>query len=196
MDLVADAYEYLRPGGPVMIPIILTSVWMWVLIVERALYFRRIDKNDVNLKQAVEVLSGKPLPETSNGLRARIVASFLKERTGNRKVDGSILDLCAMRERPHLKRYLSVIAVLAAVAPLFGLLGTVTGMITTFDVIALFGTGNAKAMAGGISEALITTQSGLLVAIPGLSMSAFLICRANRLESRLDEVVMTLKRNL
>jgi len=194
MDIIANAYEYLRPGGPVMIPLILTSLWMWVLIVERALYFRRIDRDDVDLKQAVEVLSGKPLPETSNGLRARIVASFLKERTGNRKLDRSILDLCAMQQRPHLKRYLSIIAVLAAVAPLFGLLGTVTGMITTFNVIALFGTGNARAMAGGISEALITTQSGLLVAIPGLFMSAFLIRRANRLESRLDEVVMTLKR--
>jgi len=142
------------------------------------------------------MLSDKPLPEIPNGLRTRVVASFLKERTGNNKVDRSILDLCAMRERPHLRRSLSVIAVLAAVAPLFGLLGTVTGMITTFDVITLFGTGNAKAMAGGISEALITTQSGLLVAIPGLFMSAFLIRRAHRLENSLDELVMTLKRNI
>ena len=75
-------------------------------------------------------------------------------------------------------------------------LGTVTGMMTTFDVIALFGTGNARAMAGGISEALITTQSGLLVAIPGLLMSAFLIRRADRLEDRLDELIMTLKRHI
>ncbi|MBE9569130.1 MAG: MotA/TolQ/ExbB proton channel family protein, partial [Proteobacteria bacterium] len=103
---------------------------------------------------------------------------------------------CAMREMSPLRRFLSVIAVLAAVAPLFGLLGTVTGMMTTFDVIAVFGTGNAKAMAGGISEALITTQSGLLVAIPGLFMSVFLIRRADHLESNLDELLITLKRNL
>ncbi len=196
MDIIANAYEYLRPGGPVMIPLIITSLWMWALIIERVIYFRRIDKDDVNLEQVVEMLSDKPLPEIPNGLRTRVVASFLKERTGNNKVDRSILDLCAMRERPHLRRSLSVIAVLAAVAPLFGLLGTVTGMITTFDVITLFGTGNAKAMAGGISEALITTQSGLLVAIPGLFMSAFLIRRAHRLENSLDELVMTLKRNI
>ena len=179
-----------------MIPLILISCWMWSLIIDRVVYFRRIDRDDVELKQAVQVLSDAPLPPTSRGLRTRVVANFLKERTGNRKVDRSILDLCAMRERPHIRRHLSVIAVLAAVAPLFGLLGTVTGMITTFDVIALFGTGNAKAMAGGISEALITTQSGLLVAIPGLFMSAFLVRRANRLENRLDEVVITLKRNI
>ena len=196
MNLIVNAYEYLRPGGPVMIPLILTSLWMWALIVERALYFRHIDKDDVDLKQAVEMLSGSPLSEISNGLRARVVASFLKERTGNKKLDRDILDQCAMREMSPLRRFLSVIAVLAAVAPLFGLLGTVTGMMTTFDVIAVFGTGNAKAMAGGISEALITTQSGLLVAIPGLFMSAFLIRRSNRLKNRLNEVVMTLKRNI
>ena len=164
------------------------------LIVERTLYFRQIDKDDVDLKQAVKMLSGTPLPKTSNGLRAQVVASFLKERTGNKKLDQDILDQCAMQKMPPLKRYLLVIAVLAAVAPLFGLLGTVTGMMTTFNVISLFGTGNAKAMAGGISEALITTQSGLLVAIPGLFMSAFLIRRANRLKSHLNEVIMTLKR--
>jgi biopolymer transport protein ExbB len=196
MDLIANAYEYLHPGGLVMIPLILISLWMWALIVERVLYFRRIDKDNVDLKQAVKMLSGAHLPETSNGLQIRVVASFIKERTGNKKLDRDILDQCAMREMSPLKRYLSVIAVLAAVASLFGLLGTVTGMMTTFNVIALFGTGNARAMAGGISEALITTQSGLLVAIPGLFMSAFLIRRANRLESRLNEVVMTLKRNV
>jgi hypothetical protein len=63
--------------------------------------------------------------------------------------------------------------VLAAVAPLLGLLGTVTGMIATFDVLAVFGTGNAKAMAGGISEALITTQTGLLVALPDFTCKGF-----------------------
>jgi biopolymer transport protein ExbB len=99
-----------------------------------------------------------------------------------------------MQERLMLKRNLSVIAILAAVAPLFGLLGTVTGMMTTFDVIGIFGTGNAKAMAGGISEALITTQSGLLVAIPGLFMSEMLNRKNNRMEGSLNELVLTLKR--
>ena len=179
-----------------MIPLILTSLWMWALIVERLLYFRRIAKDDVDLKQAIEMLSAKTLPQTSMGLRIRVVTSFLKERSGNKKLDQSILDQYAMRERPYIRRFLSAIAVLAAVAPLFGLLGTVNGMMTTFDVIAVFGTGNAKAMAGGISEALITTQSGLLVAIPGLFMSVFLIRRADHLESSLDELLMTLKINL
>ncbi|RZB33457.1 MAG: biopolymer transport protein ExbB [Desulfobacteraceae bacterium Eth-SRB2] len=196
MDLIANTYEYLWPGGPVMIPIILTSFCMWLLIVERVLYFRRMDKDDVSLKQAVQMLNQRPLQTALKGLRAGIVMNFLKERTKNNKLDTGILKLCAMREKPHIRQFLTVIAVLAAISPLFGLLGTVTGMITTFNVIALFGTGNAKAMAGGISEALITTQSGLLVAIPGLFMSAFLIRRANRLERRLDELILTLMRNI
>ena len=198
MYLIADAYEYLRPGGVVMIPLILTSLCMWALIVDRIIYFRRIGRNDVDLKQAVEMLDHDLAPKTStsNGLRSRFMANFLKERTGSRKVDMGILDLCVIRQRPYITRYLAVIGVLAAIAPLFGLLGTVTGMVTTFEVIALFGTGNAKAMAGGISEALITTQSGLLVAIPGLFMSAFLIRRAKGIQSRLDELVMTLKRRI
>ena len=179
-----------------MIPLILTSLWMWALIVDRIIYFRRIDRNDVDLKQAVEMLDRDLAPKTSNGLRSRFMANFLKERTGSRKVDLGILDLCVIRQRPYVTRYLAVIGVLAAIAPLFGLLGTVTGMVATFEVIALFGTGNAKAMAGGISEALITTQSGLLVAIPGLFMSAFLMRRARCIQSRLDELVMTLKRKI
>ena len=88
------------------------------------------------------------------------------------------------------------LAMLAGVAPLLGLLGTVTGMIETFDVIALFGTGNARAMAGGISVALVTTQSGLLVAIPGLLLAAALSRRSRRLEMRLDEVTAVLSRHL
>jgi len=196
MEIIARAYEYLRPGGPVMIPLILTSLWMWALIVERVVYFRQMERDDINMKDAVEIIEGRRVSEAYSGLRTRVVTGFLLERTGDKKLDRSILHLSAMQERPHIRRSLSVIAVLAAVAPLFGLLGTVTGMITTFNVIALFGTGNAKAMAGGISEALITTQSGLLVAIPGLFMSAFLIRRAHFLESRLDELVMTLKRHI
>jgi len=86
-----------------------------------------------------------------------------------------------------LDRHLGLIGVLAALAPLLGLLGTVTGMIATFDIISIFGTGNARAMAGGISEALITTQTGLVVAIPGLYMSNFLNRRSENLKQRIAE---------
>lgn len=95
-----------------------------------------------------------------------------------------------------LERGLALIGVLAAIAPLLGLLGTVVGMITTFNSIALFGTGNARAMAGGISEALITTQTGLLIAIPGLYMRNFLQRRAGNLKHQVESLALSLKRQL
>lgn len=83
---------------------------------------------------------------------------------------------------------------MAAVSPLFGLLGTVIGMITTFDIISIFGTGNARAMAGGISQALITTQTGLLIAIPGFYMRNFLSGRVENLKRRIASTGIHLKR--
>ncbi len=87
---------------------------------------------------------------------------------------------------------MDTILVLASLAPLMGLLGTVSGMLTTFDVIALFGTGNARALAAGVSEALITTQSGLVVALPGLFMGNFIRRRVDRLKGRLERYCFSL----
>ena len=85
---------------------------------------------------------------------------------------------------------------MAAIAPLLGLLGTVSGMMDTFNVISLFGTGNAKGMADGISIALITTQAGLVIAIPGLYMSVYLRRHAHRLENKLNENILIIKRHI
>ena len=76
------------------------------------------------------------------------------------------MDDAILKELPDLERGLSTIKVLAAISPMLGLLGTVTGMIETFQAITLFGTGDPKMMAGGISQALITTVLGLVSAIP------------------------------
>jgi biopolymer transport protein ExbB len=122
------------------------------------------------------------------------VRSFLNERSGNAQVDRDVLRHCAMRLMPELTRSLATIAVLAAVAPLMGLLGTVLGMIQTFDVISVFGTGNAKAMASGISVALVTTQTGLLIAIPGLFLSGILNRRSLRMSTQMDADVNILER--
>jgi biopolymer transport protein ExbB len=76
--------------------------------------------------------------------------------------------------RPRLERFLPFIALTAAAAPLLGLLGTVTGMIKTFNLITIFGTGDAKSLSSGISEALVTTELGLIVAIPALIIHGLL----------------------
>jgi biopolymer transport protein ExbB len=139
---------------------------------------------------------GYRLASNARGLRAQLIRSFLLERTGYSQLDKEILQACAHRLRPNLDRFLGAIAVLAAIAPLLGLLGTVLGMIETFTVLSIFGTGNAKALAGGISIALITTQSGLLIAIPGLFLSSALDRRASKLQQRLHETASVLARHV
>lgn len=97
------------------------------------------------------------------------------------------LDEAILRETPKLERGLITIAILAAIAPMLGLLGTVSGMIETFQSITLFGTGDPKLMSGGISQALVTTELGLAVAIPLLLIHSVLSSKSNRLIQVLDE---------
>ena len=97
--------------------------------------------------------------------------------------------MSALRVEGDIERYLAIITVLVAVAPLLGLLGTVLGMTETFQVIATFGTGNTRALAS-------TTQTGLLIAVPGLFLRGRLRGQAEGLHNRLDELVTVLYRGL
>ena len=92
--------------------------------------------------------------------------------------------------QPKLERLLPFIAVTAATAPLMGLLGTVTGMINTFKLITIFGTGDAKQLSSGISEALVTTEFGLIVAIPSLIMHALLNRRAQGVMANMERMAV------
>ena len=97
------------------------------------------------------------------------------------------LDEAVLAEMPALERGNGVIKLLAATSPLLGLLGTVTGMILTFQAISLFGTGDPKLMAGGISQALVTTVLGLVVAIPLLFSHSAIDYMSRSMTQRLDE---------
>lgn len=188
--------NYLVVGGPVMIPLMIVSVVMWALIINRVIFFRRLYRKNMSRKTASEYVKTGEFPDTKKyrGAIALLVTGFLRSRSGRTGVDRFILDETVIVIVSSLDRQLGLIGVLAALAPLLGLLGTVTGMIATFDIISIFGTGNARAMAGGISEALITTQTGLLVAIPGLYMSNFLNRRAENLKQRIASVGIYLRR--
>ena len=109
----------------------------------------------------------------------------------NQSVDTETLELkldeAILKEMPPVQKRLGTLALLAAVAPLLGLLGTVTGIIETFQSITLYGTGDPRVMSGGISQALVTTVMGLIVAIPLLLMHSFLSSRSNNLIHILDE---------
>lgn len=185
-------------GGVVMGPLILLSLVMWLLIAERTFFFRRLYHKNMSAAVALAHIRDAHMPDPSQyrGAVSLLVTEFLQTRTGNSKLDRHLLDASVTKINRRLTDFLALIGILAAMAPLLGLLGTVTGMITTFDVLAVFGTGNAKAMAGGISEALITTQTGLIVAIPGLYMKGFLDRRATNLQQRIARTGLYLRRQL
>jgi biopolymer transport protein ExbB len=146
--------------------------------------FRIAYLNLVSVK--VRAQTKNPVPQGDNPL-GRVMRVFtdnpgVTTETLNLKLDETIL-----REQSRLDRFLWAIKVVSVVAPLMGLLGTVTGMIQTFQAITLFGTGDPKLMAGGISEALVTTMLGLVVAIPLVLLHSWLRTMSRRLMDVLGE---------
>ncbi len=196
MEILGNSIEYFLQGGWVMFPIAACSILMWALIIDRLRAVKELQRGDIGIGEAVAAVKSGTLENTGEGFRVRLVRGFLEERTGEPGLDRRILRHCAMVERARLDRSLAVISSLAGVAPLLGLLGTVIGMIETFNVISIFGTGNAKAMANGISVALITTETGLLVAIPGVFLASMLLRKAKRFKMQLEEDASILDRVL
>lgn len=125
-------------------------------------------------------------PSGNNPL-GRILGVYEEHRSGNLDALALKLDETIMHEAPALERYQGIIKVFAAVAPLLGLLGTVVGMILTFQQLTLFGTGDPKLMAGGISQALMTTVLGLVVAIPLVLLHSIVSSTSHELVEILEE---------
>lgn len=189
--------EYFRTGGPVMLPLLLVSLTMWLLIANRALDLRRLGRRPMTNPLAWDHIRTNQAPNHGEGgAVGLLVARFLQQRSGDPRLDRCILDEIVLSINRTLDRHLALIGALATVAPLLGLLGTVTGMMATFDILAVFGTGNARGMASGISQALITTETGLIIAIPGLYMKNFLERRAQDLQRQLTGAGYYLRRHL
>jgi len=139
----------------------------------------------------VRAQMGSDTPSTSNPL-GRIQQAYEEHKGEDLETLQLHLDDAVLKELPPLERGLNLVKVLAAVAPLMGLLGTVIGMIVTFQAITLFGTGDPKLMAGGISQALITTVLGLIAAVPLLILHAFAAGTSRRLGQILEEQSVSL----
>ena len=125
-------------------------------------------------------------PNSDNPL-GRVLQSAKLDKQVDTEAMELMIDEAVTKEVPSIERAQSFIKLLAAVAPLLGLFGTVTGMIETFQAISLYGTGDPKLMAGGISQALITTQLGLMVAIPLLFLHSLVASRSKGIIQVLDE---------
>lgn len=198
-EFIYHMAAYVKSGGIVMFPILGVSLVMWVLIFNRVIFLRRLYVKNIPRVEAGMMVRDNIWPEKQyQGANATLVREFLsrRSRVHDPGLDESILDESVMALNASLDQYLAAISALSAVAPLMGLLGTVVGMMQTFDVITIFGTGNARAMASGISVALVTTQTGLMISIPGLYMSGWLNRRAANLKHRISATGIFLKRYL
>jgi len=144
--------SFFEAGGDVLWAIFAVTTLMWTFIIERLWFFSRV------LPQRLE--------QTLQDWHSLTNMTRWQQHSVRRQLISEI--------SLEARRYLAVIKTLMAVLPLLGLLGTVTGMIQVFDVMALTGTGNARLMAGGVSAATIPTMSGLVAALSGLYLATHL----------------------
>lgn len=175
--------ERIRQGGLVGYVIIAIGVVGLLMALGQMVYLEVVGRRMRAQLAAVQA------PTADNPL-GRVLRVF-GEDPAHQDDDPELLELrlseAVLREMPPLERAQSILRLFAATAPLLGLLGTVTGMIVTFQTITMFGTGDPKLMADGISQALVTTVEGLVVAIPLLFVNSLLATRARALVQILDE---------
>ncbi|WP_319542090.1 MotA/TolQ/ExbB proton channel family protein [uncultured Pseudodesulfovibrio sp.] len=172
-----ELFNHLREGGIIMLPIGVLALTLWWLVFLKARELLTLIRQERTLQEV--------LTYSGDDWQSAIAKDYLASRSGNEELDVEVARVLVDRHAGHTKKGISTILILAATAPLLGLLGTVTGMVNTFEVIAQFGTGNAKGLAAGISQALITTQSGLIVAVPGMVAGSLLYRRAAKLKDRM-----------
>lgn len=188
-DLSAKSLEgRFRSGGIVMFPLAIVALWLVVLIVERLSVLLRESRYSLQFcEQILDLCSddnfekAEHLANKRKGIVTKILHVCLKKRHQSPIVMDDSIQEVFLHELPRLERFLPSIRMLSSVAPMLGLLGTVTGIIATFDMITVVGGGKPRLLAGGISEALITTATGLAIAIPGLLAYSFLSSRIERL---------------
>ena len=184
LQIASDAptiSERIRQGGVVgylilLIGLVGTLIALW----------RLIALNNVSIRMTRQ-LNDLSNASQDNALGRIISASQHTVKSADADLIEARMDEAVLKELPAIERGQSIIKLLAAIAPLLGLLGTVTGMIETFQAITVFGSGDAKLMAGGISQALITTTMGLIVAVPLLLLHAWVAAKSRAMVQVLDE---------
>ncbi len=192
-------FEIVRAGGWLMLPLLLCSVVAVAIIIERlwTLRRRRVLPDDLTVK-VWEWAHNRKLDESH--LRAlsessplgQILASGLLNRSRSRDIMKESIEDTGRHVVHELERYLNSLGTIAAITPLLGLLGTVIGMVKVFTAITTHGVGNPAVLAGGISEALLTTAAGLSIAIPSLIGYRYLRGRVDSLVVQMEKEAMKL----
>jgi biopolymer transport protein ExbB len=185
--------EIVQSGGWLMVPILLCSIIAAAISVERlwTLQRGRIAPTDL-LAEVWDAIKGDRLDaQRLKDIRAssplgQVLAAGIGNAKRGREIMKEAMEESAAQVSHDMERYLTSLGVIASISPLLGLLGTVVGMIKVFTALMLEGAGNANVLAGGISQALITTAAGLSVAIPALMFHRFFL-------RRVDELMVTME---
>ena len=187
-------WHTMEAGGLIGWIIVAMGLFAALISVLRFLLLQRASGlSDTSLERIIQLVRSGDIDKAqgelleNNSSIARVLSKtmgFL--RTQPEKVEDAIME-SIIKESQLVDRFGVAILVIASVAPLMGLLGTVTGMISTFDIITLYGTGNPKLLSGGISEALVTTMFGLIVAIPALLVGQFLSAKTEGIKSDMEK---------
>jgi biopolymer transport protein ExbB len=187
-------WEIVRAGGPLMWPIILCSIGAAAIILERlwTLQDKRVVPPDLTqrVRQLIEAnqINDKVIAALQqNSALGQLLATALTNRHRSREVIMERLEDSGRHIVHELERFLSTLGTIAGVSPLLGLLGTVTGIIKSFNAIQAGGMGDPRALSGGIAEALIATAAGLCVAIPALISYRFLRGRVERIVVEMEK---------
>lgn len=186
-------FDIIVSGGWLMLPIIICSIITIAITIERfwtlnpskiaprnqlGQVWNWIQTNQMDSEKLKELRRSSPL--------GRILAAGLSNSRHGRDIMKDSIEEAASQVIHEMERFLTILGTVATISPLLGLLGTVFGMITVFNEIMLQGTGNASVLAGGISQALITTAAGLCVAIPAMISHRFFL-------RRMDTLVVTME---
>lgn len=192
-------FEMVKAGGWLMLPIILCSIAAFAICIERYLVLNQekvapsgllaqvwswIRANQLNPARLKELRESSALGE--------ILAAGLSNSRHGRDIMKESIEEAAAHVIHEMERYLNTLGTIAAITPLLGLLGTVVGMIKVFSEIMAQGTGNAGVLAGGISEALVTTASGLAVAIPALIMHRYYLRKIDTIVVAMEQETIKL----
>lgn len=191
------ALSVVQSGGMIAWIIVAFGIAALLMVLARIVFLKKAGSSTEAVLGAVrpyvennDIPAALDVCKSYQGASARVLAATVRNLDRDREHLEDIVSESILHESDYLDRFATAILVLAAVSPLMGLLGTVTGMISTFDVITEFGTGDPKMLSGGISEALVTTELGLIVAIPAVLLGNLLSGWAERIKGDMEKVAL------
>jgi biopolymer transport protein ExbB len=177
MNVISDSFHFLMRGGFMMIPLLLSGLFALILIVDRLLFFRKIAGGGPLTRRVLEMAKTHPVAEAKalcvsalSPQASVCLAGLEKIKAGSEELQLALQNQ-AEEWIPVLERRLEVLDTIITAAPLMGLLGTITGMMASFQVLSEKGVNEPNAITGGVSEALIATATGLVIAL--LCLAAF-----------------------